>query len=79
MHNKGGDFLVELVMVGRRVSAYTGSHVNQAQLRLGQTDRFTGNRMIRRLDMELLLALGGFAALFTMWVVAPKFLVKKSE
>ena len=31
------------------------------------------------ISMELLLALGGFAALFTMWVVAPKFLVKKSE
>lgn len=29
--------------------------------------------------MELLLAAGGFVALFTMWVVAPKFLVKKSE
>jgi hypothetical protein len=29
--------------------------------------------------MELLLALGGFVTLFTMWVVAPKFLVKKSE
>jgi hypothetical protein len=29
--------------------------------------------------MELLLALGGFVALFTMWVIAPKFLVKKSE
>ncbi len=29
--------------------------------------------------MELLLALGGFVALFAMWVVAPKYLVKKSE
>jgi hypothetical protein len=29
--------------------------------------------------MELLIALGGFVALFAMWVVAPKFLVKKSE
>jgi hypothetical protein len=29
--------------------------------------------------MELLLALGGFVTLFAMWVVAPKFLVKKSE
>ncbi len=29
--------------------------------------------------MELLIALGGFTALFTMWVVAPKFLVKESE
>jgi hypothetical protein len=29
--------------------------------------------------MELLLALGGFVALFTMWVVAPRFLVKKTE
>ncbi len=32
-----------------------------------------------RVNMELLLALGGFVTLFTMWVVAPKFLVKKSE
>ncbi len=29
--------------------------------------------------MELLLAAGGFVALFTMWVIAPKYLVKKSE
>lgn len=29
--------------------------------------------------MELVLALGGFVTLFTMWVIAPKFLVKKSE
>ncbi len=29
--------------------------------------------------MELVLALGGFVTLFTMWVVAPRFLVKKSE
>jgi hypothetical protein len=29
--------------------------------------------------MELLLALGGFVTLFTMWVIAPKLLVKKAE
>ncbi len=29
--------------------------------------------------MELLLALGGIVTLFAMWVIAPTFLVKKSE
>jgi hypothetical protein len=29
--------------------------------------------------MELLLAAGGFVALFTVWGIAPKYLVKKSE
>ncbi len=29
--------------------------------------------------MELLLALGGFVALFTMWVVAPSFLAKRTD
>ena len=29
--------------------------------------------------MELLIAAGGFIVLFTMWVIAPKYLVKKSE
>jgi hypothetical protein len=42
--------------------------------------RYTNPVTIKeKLKMELLIALGGFVALFAMWVIAPKYLVKKAE
>jgi hypothetical protein len=75
------------------LSQYTRSHSSGAPAGTGKASKTaayynnqpdvlpSGRQQAERTQgiMELLLALGGFVALFTMWVVAPKFLVKKSE